>query len=297
MSINGNISKPGDYIHIKWSANQIEKYIIPISGLYRIIAYGALNDSNDDTDTNAYGGISEGYKLLRAGTTLYIGCGHIKSTFNGGGLGINGGSNGSGATHVALKDGTLASLVNDKESVLLVAGGAGGGGGNNNYIGGSGGGESGTSGSGTTGSGGYGHIQGLGGLGGLGGNQNTGAGFGQGSSATSSEAGGAGGGGGGGWYGGYGGAASGGGQRAAGGGGSGYIGGVPSITFNGRTYNPTMRTGASNMWEAQVSIFFIEAGDVGLYNIYHNETQIKNVTGKTVNEIKVNDITVFSKGN
>ena len=78
-----------------------------------------------------------GTKYLEKGTILYIACGGSgwvgcgnAGGWNGGGYAGRYGASGSGggATHIATKDGTLQSLVNDKSSVLIVAGAGGGGG-------------------------------------------------------------------------------------------------------------------------------------------------------------------------
>lgn len=218
----------------------VQTLIVPTTGLYKLEVWGARGgySSTYDVYTNNKGGHSVGYKKLTAGTVLYIVCGGMGGQggegFYGGGYNGGGtakvagypahGSAGGGATHIALVSGTLASIgkVSFDADGLIVAGG-GGGYYSDNYngftSGGSGGGLSGANGS---------TSPNTGEAGGTGGTQNSGFAFGQGANGTNNQTGG-----GGGYYGGniayYKGA----------GGGSGWIDGVPSITYKGVTYTPT----------------------------------------------------------
>lgn len=152
-----------------------------------------------------------GFKRLKKGTVLYICCGG--STFNGGGHGGGaqsyGNHHGGGATHIALVDGTLASIGKatfDQQGLIV----AGGGGGPGYGDAGSGGGLSGGSSGGRAG-----------------GTQTDGYAFGQGGPGSYAHYWGCGGGGGG-YYGGYGGTKNNNNTGYAGAGGSGWIGGVTS---------------------------------------------------------------------
>ena len=229
----------------------IQSFKAPFTGLYKLEVYGGKGGTYGCQGGN--GGYSVGYKVLTAGTTLYVVCGaqgntkysqssditNTGSAYNGGGIGYAkryngyGGyvSGGGGATHIATASGVLSALASNKTSVLIVAGGGGGAtnhsGDSTSYSGGSGGGATGGNGSGSYA--GKGGTQTAGGTGYLA--ECNGA-FGKGGNSYSSTAGN---GGGAGWYGGAGGYAPG----TTGAGGSGYIGGVPAITFRGKAYSPS----------------------------------------------------------
>lgn len=221
----------------------VQEYVVPVTGLYKLEVWGGQGQGvqtggwNDEGDreygsiSSAKGGYSVGYIKLKKNTTLYIVCGGV--TYNGGGTQYgNGGSagndvndrfgNGAGATHIAKVTGLLADIGKDlfDKQGLIVAGGSGGCFSNtwnwNSSAGGAGG--------------------GLTGGGNSPGGQTSGGGtFGKGNSATSSSYGA---GGGGGYYGG--------GGRLSGGGGSGWIGGVPAITYKGTAYNPSTSNGVNS---------------------------------------------------
>lgn len=201
----------------------IEAYTIETSGLYKLEVRGAC------------GGYSVGYKVLKRGTTIYVCCG-----------GSNYPNGYFGSTHIALVNGTIAGIgkTNFDRYGLIVAGGGGGWWGSGAY----------SDGGGTNGGGGSRHIddeygargwdvigatQYGGGYGSQYGSRPviTGGGsFGQGNFK-----------GGGGYYGGGYAYLEGEGSTYAGGsGGSGWIGGVPSITFKGITYNPSTQNGYNN---------------------------------------------------
>lgn len=217
----------------------VEEFTIPNSGLYKLEVWGGQGGGN--------GGYSVGYKVFKGGTKIYVcvgGKGSDVSPFvdtginpggyNGGGDGHNTsygsagdqkryGGGGGGATHIALVTGTLNGIGKtdfvDNGKGLIVAGGGGGSATNFygpvTYNGGTGGGTNG----GNASSGGSGGGQSGGGSGTFG--------------VGSGNSGNWGGGGGGGLYGGSGG------NEKAGGGGSGWIGGVPEITYKETTYSPS----------------------------------------------------------
>lgn len=120
------------------------------SGVYVLELWGG-SGSKSMHGAGSNGGYSKGTYTVNKRTTIYVAVGgegrlvtHGFGGWNGGGTPSNpvcatDDSGGGGATHIAFKDGTLASLVNDKESVLIVAGG-GGGGGCSSCVGGAGGG-------------------------------------------------------------------------------------------------------------------------------------------------------------
>ena len=216
----------------------VQTLVVPTTGLYKLEVWGARGGytSAYDVYTNNKGGHSVGYKKLTAGTTLFITCGgmggqgsggNYSGGYNGGGSANVGpypahGSGGGGATHIALVSGELATIgktVFDAQGLIV----AGGGGGyyydsyNQFTTGGSGGGLTGASGATSQGS-----------PAAQGGGQSSGYAFGQGANGTNYQTGG-----GGGYFGGYN-------EYYHGaGGGSGWIEGVPSITYKGVSYTPT----------------------------------------------------------
>lgn len=245
MAISGQIVNDGDSVDITYSGG-MQEYEIPVNGLYQLEVWGGQGGTwyKDGTQqiriAGGKGGYSTGYKLLTKGTRLYIACGgqggySSADSFNGG-AGGNGGYNptsGGGATHIALISGTIANIgkTNFDTNGLIVAGG---GGGASQYA----------EWSGTTGTGG-GLTGGTGTKGGkyaYGGSQTAGG------TVDTTETGthtngtfGRGGYSGGGGY--YGGAGS---QVTGGGGGSGWINGVPEITYKGTTYAPQTSNGVNN---------------------------------------------------
>lgn len=161
------------------------------AGQYKLEAWGSVGGNG----SGGYGGYSKGDITLTSTTKLYIYTGS-SSGYNGGGSGK---SPGGGATHIALSDGLLPSLVSNKSSILLVAGGGGGVG---PAAGGAGGGANLNGGDGTRKYGGigYGGTLTAGGAGGSYGG--TSGSFGQGGSNTTSAGSSGRAGGGGGYYGG-----------------------------------------------------------------------------------------------
>ncbi len=124
----------------------IQTFTVPQSGIYQLDVYGAkggnaTQDYGSYTATGGNGGHSKGYIKLKKGTLLYVGVGGAGSQDNGG-AGYNGGGTGAGnisgntsgggggATHIALENGTLASIGYSKfvslKKGLIVAGGGGG---------------------------------------------------------------------------------------------------------------------------------------------------------------------------
>ncbi len=210
-----------------------QTFTVMLDGYYKLEVWGSAGSGGSN------GGYSTGKIYLTKGTILYIYCGGIR--FNGGGTGGLGGRHGGGATHIATKSGTLNTLGNFKDSILIVAGGGGGQG--ENGIGGSGGGTSGQNGRTSAGYG-TGGTQTSGGSYGSG---NLGSGssgsFGQGGNGNSA---GNCGGGGGGYYGGGGGGrwdtAATGKRDGSGGGGSGYIGNSNLFDKHMTCYNCTTST-------------------------------------------------------
>lgn len=236
----------------------MQEFVVPVTGLYKLEVWGAKGGS-----TNNGGGYSVGYKHLEKEETVYICCGGAGSNatggYNGGGNGQDYGSGGGGATHIAYTTGTLSAIgktnfVTNAQGII-VAGGSGGSGGSwnlgrGNYgAGGSGGGISG-------GNGGFWTNQSGSGSGGSGGTQTSGASFGQGANASYTAFQSHNGGGGGGFYGGGAGYTSTNPGGAGGGGGSGWLGGVPIITYKGTIYTPSTSNGG-NSGNGKATISFI----------------------------------------
>ena len=222
-------------------AEQVIK--ISKSGTYKLETWGSQGGSgvNKNTDTGdntyyvrngGYGGYSIGYITLEKGDILYVNVGGGGTTFidtqtsystiipagyNGGGYGVYY-ANGGGATDISTISGTLSTLEEFKDKILIVSGGGGGtaahvsGGGY--CLGGSGGGTSGVN--GIKGNGNYTVSPGIGGT------QTSGYKFGQGENGVVTTNDGKSGGGGG-YYGGTIGTGSTSWTECAGGG-SGYIG-------------------------------------------------------------------------
>lgn len=122
----------------------VQEYIVPYSGVYRILCYGAQGGGIGQTDeqlSGGFGGTAEGVFYLEAGLKLYIYVGQqgrissVNRPFNGGGTGDGGCGDGGGATDVRL----LNTADIDREGLcsrLIVAGGGGGAGilGGNNPV-------------------------------------------------------------------------------------------------------------------------------------------------------------------
>ena len=256
------INNRGDSQQFNYTGG-VQTFTVTRAGLYKFDVYGGKGGKGANKNgSGGAGGHSVGYTYLSVGDTIYIVCGGgNNTTYNGGGL-DSGGSGawagkGGGATHIASVTGTLVSIgASNLDKIYIVAGGGGGGGetntdGTNYKYGGAGGGSSGANATGGTYKG-YGATQSQGGQGYSGvttPEAETKGTFGQGGRATSNPPSGAyyGGGGGGGLYGGGGGSWSTDMNKCGGGGGgSGYIGGVPQVTFQGTTYSPSTSQGGNS---------------------------------------------------
>ncbi|MBR1416354.1 MAG: hypothetical protein IJ572_00860 [Bacilli bacterium] len=222
-----------------------EQFTVPLNGIYILETWGAQGGSTPGNKVGGYGAYSIGVVSLTKGQKLFINVGGAgtngTSTTGDYTGGYNGGGNsyhwlnnntynasGGGATHIAMKSGTLASLGYTQavtNEMLLIASGGGGGAyyyaSNENANGGSAGGIKGINGgksSSTNGREGYGATQSAGGsfASGSRGAPSSGS-FGKGGNSSTASNNGGGSGGGGGYYGG-------GGSTVAGaGGGSSYI--------------------------------------------------------------------------
>ena len=133
------------------------------TGYYKLETWGAQGGGPEGNE-GGVGSYSKGLIYLNSGTTVYInvgGTGNVSDNiinsigyggYNGGGNGVNSNSRctkfltggGGGATHIALKSGTLNTLENNKDDILIVSGGGGGGNYCNSYNYGHGGGAGGT---------------------------------------------------------------------------------------------------------------------------------------------------------
>ena len=217
----------------------IQTFTAPEAGIYKFELWGAEGSAHE-TYAGGKGGYVYGYKEMKAGETLYI-CVGSQTGYNGGGTGDSGYSgNGGGATSVCTNN------AGANGNALLVAGGGGGASSEGKSTGGDGGGVSSLNGKlgskinhydrylveSTPSAGGAAYDPSGGGWP-AGTYIRAGRGIGL-SMGTQSN--GAnlwcGGGGGGGYYGG--GAIT----KCGGGGGSAYIAGMPTISFNGKTYAP-----------------------------------------------------------
>lgn len=233
----------GEAIEYRYTGD-IKQITLTDKGLYKLQVWGAQGRCSH----GGKGGYAIGYIEVTQPITLYVcvgqgydGTNQINGGYNGGGTGHDWygdgewvGYGGGGASHIAKVNGLLknigyASFVTNHNG-LIVAGG-GGGSTRNQRNGGTGG--------GTSGGQGQGDNQNPG-------TQTSGYAFGQGGNANTD-----GGGGGGGLYGG-----SGGGYYSDGSGGSGWIGGVPTITFKGETYSSAMSNGAKE-GHGQARITFV----------------------------------------
>lgn len=278
MAINGE----GTYQDFNYTGG-MQTLVIPSNGLYKLEVWGAQGGAghvtpNDEWSGSKYvqygtvakGGYSNGYKYFEKGQTVYVcvggagGYGKNLGGYNGGGNGWSYDSydedddyrgpawngHGGGATHMALVTGTLSAIgkANFGAYGLLVAGGSGGGGVSHAYSTFSSGSGGGLNGANTSGD--FPTI--------YGGTQTSGGSYGGsfGKGGSSGAWGGAGGGGG--YYGGGAGGNYNGGEP--GGGGSGWIGGVPTITFKGVTYSPSTTNGQRS-GHGMARITFVKKGD------------------------------------
>ena len=124
-------------------SNQIQTKTITESGYYKLETWGAQG-GGDTKYVGGYGGYSVGYIYLSPNSTLYLAIGGAGGYCTGSSCtsvgGYNGGGNckaytdststcgaGGGATHIATIPGVLASLENNKDSILIVSGAGGGG--------------------------------------------------------------------------------------------------------------------------------------------------------------------------
>ena len=128
-----------------------QRFVVPKTGKYLLEAWGAQGGISGQVASGVRtmggsGGYSQATYTLKEGTILYITAGGAGGNidddgvpavggvagYNGGGTGGNGtggccgGGGGGGATHIAIADGILEELVDNKDAVLLVAGGGGG---------------------------------------------------------------------------------------------------------------------------------------------------------------------------
>lgn len=306
MAISGKIDKAGDAVTITYSGG-IQQWTVPLTGLYRLQAYGAKG--GDMPYSSAYyrggsggqGGFAEGYLILGKDDIIYVVVGGAGAYYNRNARqagGYNGGGAGStatdypyctggGATHIARVTGLLSTLSAKISDILIVAGGGGGAGssmhedGDDRYPQSNG---NAGAGGGTTGqtSPGYSYN----GKKATGGSQNKGgvntvdnnassvmAGrFGQGNVNWYGVFAGAGGGG---FYGGA--AAS---QGGGGGGGSSYIGGVPAIAYGEKTYT-SRTTQGGNSGNGRAVITFI-APDKGDHTAYIGDVPVMFYLGEDV---------------
>lgn len=126
-------------------SGSVYEFSVLAEGRYLLEAWGAQGGGYSSAQ-GGKGGYSYGQVLLQRGQVLYFCVGGqgivdngtagevsgatdtLIGGYNGGGNGSNNnhGASGGGATHIALSDGTLADLADDKASILLVAGGGGG---------------------------------------------------------------------------------------------------------------------------------------------------------------------------
>lgn len=253
------ITKAGESQEFAYTGG-MQEFIVPISGLYLLEVWGAQGGDYGgyDIKPGGYGGYTKGYKILKKGDVLYICVGGRGRFYQDGGLsasgysvngGYNGGggvigaasryskSSGGGATHIGTFNSTLAEHGN-VDGLYIVAGGGGG------ACGGPAG-QSNANGYGKGPGGSGGGINGGNGVASVYGGISTGGGqtlsgshaFGRGGDTTPAYSGA----GGGGLYGGQNGD-----QSGSGGGGSGYIGGVPVITYRGQEYAPETKNGVQS---------------------------------------------------
>lgn len=138
-----NVNGTGLGTEYTYSTNGIQTVTLP-AGRYKLEVWGAQGGAFNYHSNAAAGkgGYSSGIVTFDTQTTLYIGVGG-KGTDNSwrGAGGYNGGGQGSapggGATHIATATGTLSSLKNNTDAILIVAGGGAGSCGR--YAGGNGG--------------------------------------------------------------------------------------------------------------------------------------------------------------
>lgn len=140
---NKTYFRKGDIINCPYTGN-IQSLKLP-KGTYKLEVWGAqggnayVGSTISGTYHGGYGGYSVGTYTTNDEMTFYLiagGAGISSSTnwdvgygggYNGGGRsGRRYGGSGGGASHIALKTGLLADLVNNQDDILIVAGGGGG---------------------------------------------------------------------------------------------------------------------------------------------------------------------------
>jgi len=141
LPINAKAAEVGDFTDFGYSGG-VQKYTVPDTGYYQLEVWGAQG-GNANSYHGGYGGYATGASLLRKGEEIYVvvgGQGATASTgsgksfaggYNGGGYGYQQSGSllapgGGGATHIATQTGTLYSLKNYRNQVLIVAGGGSG---------------------------------------------------------------------------------------------------------------------------------------------------------------------------
>ena len=275
---------------------KVQEYTVPISGFYRLEAWGASGGAgtyNQLTGSHGgQGGYTAGTVYLTAGTTLYVYVGEAgkystavmndsDGSWNGGGYRTNstacGSSTGGGASDIRLTGGAWNNATS-LQNRLLVAGGGGGAddatgeavGGGNDGSGGNGGGLTGESG----------RVDGAYSSSAAGGGQTTGAAFGKGgdcSCATDTGSGG------GGWYGGV---ASHNNNGGAGGGSSyvnGYAGCDTRYTNPNYVFSNVAMTQGGNIGNGKVTITRMTSTLANvmywLYSGEKNEAELRELLG------------------
>ena len=300
MALSGTV---GSYSEFGYTGG-MQSVTIPADGIYKLEVWGAQGGNTK----GGLGGFSSGYKEFKKGTVLYIcvgGAGQCiwpnnspslaKGGYNGGG---DSGSHtdyvprasGGGATHIAAMTGTLKEITAKRLSYIYVVAGGGGGTASNDSPAGSGGGINGGNGL----RGGQ-YTQGTGGTQTAAGVTNNASsfiyygyngGFGYGAGTTHVEIKIQGGGGG--LYGG----GAGNEEGNCGGGGSGYIGGVPSFTYNGITYSPSTSNGQKS-GHGYAKITLAALTKIYKLNVDGSVVQTVYLDGVALEQIKFDDVSVF----
>ena len=118
----------------------IQEYVVPATGIYKLEVWGAQGGNTSDSNVNATGGkggYSYGNIKLIKDQKLYIGVGQAgvsnttKTSYNGGGKGstaLKSMSSGGGATHIAIDNnrGELKNYSSNRDDIIIVGGGGGG---------------------------------------------------------------------------------------------------------------------------------------------------------------------------
>ena len=291
MALSGSV---GSYQEFGYTGG-MQQVTIPSDGIYKLEVWGAEGGPVNET-RGGDGGYSVGYKNFTKGTVIYIcvgggglanlGKGYLAGGYNGGGGALCNNSScsassGGGATHMASVSGTLASIgASNISKIHLVAGGGGGGAYYNENNASNGGAGGGWNGSGSSAGGGS-QTAGGGGW-----NNGQNGSFGQGGYSEGMGAAG----GGGGLYGG--GAAIRTNSNCGAGGGSGYIGGVPSFTYNGITYSPSTSNG-QRRGNGYAKITLAALTKIYKLNVDESVVQTVYLDGVALEQIKFDDVSVF----